>query len=161
MKNLLHLFTLPVFLFCGFLQVGGLKPDMADNENYTISKSQIVYLFFEVKKSDSGLEKIILQNKKVAEGKLKFTPPFDRNSVNNGDFIVSLTDSNGKEIVKQMVEDPLNPKMENFDNGIGRHELSLQNAEFSIRYSHSDEIKIVKIEKVTKEGNQVLFIQKL
>ena len=96
------------------------------------------------------------------EGRLKSKPSFDRNSAKTGDFIISLNDANGKEIVKQIVGDPLNPELERFDEeGISRNKVSLQNAEFSVRYSHSEEIEVVRVEKVTTEGSQLLFTQKL
>ncbi|MDH6251236.1 hypothetical protein M2347_000963 [Chryseobacterium sp. H1D6B] len=162
MKNLLNLFILPVFLFCSFLQMSKLNMGSAVvNVDSQKSKDQIVYLFFKVEKNNSGQEKITLEEKKMAEGKLKMTPDFDKNSAGIGDFIVSLTDVNGKEIIKQIVEDPLNQKMENFEKGIDRHTVSVQNAEFSVRYSYTAEIKVVKVEKITNTGSQLLFNQKL
>ncbi|MBB4807673.1 hypothetical protein HNP38_002979 [Chryseobacterium defluvii] len=159
MKNVLYLFVFPSLLLCNLLPTNSLSWEV--NKVSFKNASQITYLFFKVEKNGTGPDKIILQGKKQAPGKLKFQPAFDRNSGNVGDYIVSLTDVGGKEIVKQLVENPLNPEMESFDNGIGRNKVSLQNAEFSIRYPHSDEIRVVKIEKITKEGSEQLFIQKL
>lgn len=163
MKNVLNLFIIPVFIFCSFLQMNDLNQNTsAKNENSIKGKDQIGYLFFKIEKNESGLEKITLESKKVTEGKLKVMPTFDRNSAGMGDFVVSLTDENGKEIVKQTVEDPLNPNMESFEKeGISRHSVSLENAEFSIRYSHSADIRSVKVEKITKAGSQLLFNEKL
>lgn len=163
MKNVLNLFVLPVFVFCSFLQVKDLSLGSAlKNENSLRDKNQIGYLFFKVEKTKSGPEKITLESKKIADGKLKLTPAFDRNSAGVGDFIISLTDANGKELVKQIVEDPLNQNMESFDKeGISRHKVSTETAEFSVRYSHSAEIQVVKVEKITNAGNQLLFNQKL
>ncbi|ASK30867.1 hypothetical protein CEY12_12415 [Chryseobacterium sp. T16E-39] len=163
MKNLLNLFIVPVFVFCSFLQIKDLSPGGSLKiENSSKDNNQIGYLFFKVEKTKSGLEKITLESKKITDGKLKSTPTFDRNSGGVGDFIVSLTDSNGKEFVKQIVEDPLNQNLESFDKeGISRHKVSTENAEFSVRYSHSAEIQVVKVEKITTAGNQLLFNQKL
>lgn len=163
MKNLLHLFILPLFVYCSFLQVNGLpKGDSSKSKNSVSDKGQIGYLFFKVEKNSSGLEKITLQSKKIADGKLKSVPSFDRNSAGIGDFIVLLTDESGKEIVKQLVEDPLNQNMESFEKeGISRHKVSLETAEFSVRYSHSAEIQTVRVEKITSAGNQLLFNEKL
>lgn len=163
MKNVLNLFILPVFVFCSFLQVKDLGLGSAlKNENSLRDKNQIGYLFFKVEKTKSGPEKITLESKKIADGKLKLAPAFDRNSAGVGDFIISLTDANGKELVKQIVEDPLNQNMESFDKeGISRHKVSTETAEFSVRYSHSAEIQVVKVEKITNVGNQLLFNQKL
>lgn len=163
MKNLLNLFVFPVFVLCSFLQVNDLMTGgPIRNEKSQEGKNQIGYLFFKVEKSSSGMEKITLEGKKITGGKLKAIPAFDRSSLGIGDFIVSLTDANGKEFTKQIVEDPLNQNMESFEKeGIKRHKVSLNSAEFSIRYPHSSEIKIVKIEKATNAGNQLLFTQKL
>jgi len=162
MKSLLSCFILPVFLFCNFQVMKDLKSNKTnriETENQTASK--IGYLFFKVEKNVSGVEKITLQEKKITEGKLKSNPVFDEKSIKTGDFIISLTDANGKEVVKQTVEDPLNPVMETYENGISRTKVSLQNVEFSVRYSHSENISVVKIEKVTAAGNQLLFTQRL
>ncbi|MBK1898234.1 hypothetical protein [Chryseobacterium paridis] len=163
MKNLLNLFILPVFVFCSFLQLNDLSLGRASkNENPVKEKNQIGYLFFKVEKSKSGVEKITLESQKITDGKLKMNPVFDRNSAEIGDFVISLTDGNGKEFAKQLVEDPLNQNMESFDKeGISRHKVSTETAEFSVRYSHSAEIQVVKVEKITNAGNQLLFNQKL
>ena len=162
MKNLIIFLTIPFYFCCNVLQDKYLK---SKPENTTISSlsknSQIVYLFFKVEKTDSGSEKITLQEKKIADGKLKSNPIFDESERKSGDLVISMTDASGKEIVKQLVEDPLNPTREVYGDKISRHTLMLQNAEFSVRYSHSAEIQMVKIEKITDSGKQLLFTQKL
>lgn len=162
MRNLLNFFILPVFLFCNFMQVDNLKQSKSRNENYSLSANQIVYLFFKVEKNNSGLEKITLQEKKITDGKLKSIQNSDESKGQNGDFIISLTNANGKEIIKQIVEDPLNPSREVYDREeISRAKISLQNAEFSVRYSQSAEIQMVKIEKISETGKRLVFTQKL
>lgn len=163
MKNLMIFLTLPFYFFYSFLQVKEVKDTGENPAMRTLSKSpQIVYLFFKVEKTNSGAEKITLQEKKITEGKLKSVPNSDENNGQNGDFIVSFTNANGKEIIKQIVEDPLNPSREVYDRDqISRNKISLQNAEFSVRYSHSDEIQMVKIQKISETGKQLLFTQKL
>lgn len=163
MKNLMIFLTLPFYFFYSFLQVKEVKDTGENPAMRTLSKSpQIAYLFFKVEKTNSGAEKITLQEKKITEGKLKSVPNSDENNGQNGDFIVSFTNANGKEIIKQIVEDPLNPSREVYDRDqISRNKISLQNAEFSVRYSHSDEIQMVKIQKISETGKQLLFTQKL
>lgn len=119
------------------------------------------FICFKVEKNTSNTEKIILEDKKMVSGKLKSNPVFDEEELKVGDFVISLTDTRGKEVVKQIVEDPLNPVMEVYEDTISRNKVSLQNAEFSIRYVHSENIQMVKIEKVTNTGRQLLFTQKL
>lgn len=161
MKNLFTLLVIPSFLVGGVLQINHLQENKIATERSSLNKNQIGYLFFKVEKDKSGIEKVILQDQKLADGKLKYTPTYDRNSANVGDFIITLTDSSGKEVVKQSIEDPLNPVMESFEETIQRNRLSLQNSEFSIRYPHSAEIRVVKVEKITNGGNQLLLTQKL
>jgi hypothetical protein len=162
MKNLIIFLTIPFYFCCNVLQNKYLngKPENATISSLT-KNAQIVYLFFKVEKTDSGSEKITLLEKKIVDGKLKANPIFDEGTRKTGDFVISMTDANGKEIVKQLVEDPLNPTREVYGDKISRHTLTLQNAEFSVRYSHSAEIQMVKIEKMTDSGKQLLFTQKL
>ncbi|WP_155845037.1 hypothetical protein [Chryseobacterium daeguense] len=163
MKNLILFLTLPVFLLYHFLQSNHL--DRADQEVAVHSlkeKPQIVYLFFKIEKEKSGSEKITLEEMKITEGRLKAVQNSDENRGEAGDFIVSLTSADGKEIVKQIVEDPLNPSREVYDKEeISRVKINLQNAEFSVRYSYSSEIQMVKIEKISETGKQLIFTQKL
>lgn len=163
MKNLMIFLAISLYLSLNFLQLNGLKRGLQKPTITVLSeKSQIVYLFFKVEKNNSGPERITLKEKKLTEGKLKSTLNFNENNGQEGDFIVSLTTTDGKEIVKQIVEDPLNPSREVYDEEkISRNKISLQNAEFSVRYSHSAEIQIVKIEKISKEGKQLIFTQRL
>lgn len=162
MKNLIIFFSIPFCFCCNILQVKYLNGKPENTSINSLSKnSQIVYLFFKVEKTDSGSEKITLQEKKIADGKLKSNPIFDESERKIGDLVISMTDANGKEIVKQLIEDPLNPTREVYGDKISRHTLTLQNAEFSVRYSHSAEIQMVKIEKITDSGKQLLFTQKL
>lgn len=162
MRNLIIFLTLPFYFISNFLQVKYLKEN---REITTISSlrnnAKIVYLFFKVEKLNSGSEKITLQEKKIVDGKLKLNPVSSENGGNIGDFIISMTDADGKEIAKQVIEDPLNPTMEVYGEDISRKKISLQDAEFSVRYSHSAEIQMVRIEKITSSGKQLLFTQKL
>lgn len=163
MRNLIILLTIPMYLSFNFLHLKGLDGSSQAKMDVDLSKnSKIVYLFFKVEKNNSGSEKITLQEKKITEGKLKSNLNSDESNGQTGDFIVSLTNANGKEIVKQIVEDPLNPSREVYDREeISRAKISLQNAEFSVRYSYSAEIQMVKIEKISEKGKQLVFTQKL
>ncbi|ALR31536.1 hypothetical protein ATE47_13870 [Chryseobacterium sp. IHB B 17019] len=60
----------------------------------------------------------------------------------------------------EIVEDPLNPSREVYDKEeVSRVKISLQNAEFSVRYSHSAEIQMVKIEKISTNGKQLVSLK--
>jgi hypothetical protein len=162
MKNLIIFLTLPFYFVSNFLGVKYLK---GIGEAKTITRStnhsKIIYLFFKVEKTNSGSEKITLQEKKIVDGKLKSNPISDENNGEIGDFVISVNDVNGKEITRQVIEDPLNPTREVYGENISRNKISLQDAEFSVRYSHSEESQMVKVEKITKSGKQLLFTQRL
>lgn len=163
MRNLIIILMLPLYFFCNFLQLKDLNGKTKIAATSTLSKNaKIVYLFFKVEKTNSGVEKITLQEKKIVDGKLKSNPTFEEGEGNVGDFVVSMTDASGKEIIKQLIEDPLNPSREVYaKDEISRNKISLENAEFSVRYSHSAEIQTVKIEKIMSSGKKLVFTQKL
>ncbi|MBV8328215.1 hypothetical protein [Chryseobacterium sp.] len=163
MKNLLNLFIVPAFLFCSFQK----KSELALLGDFATEKSvkkadRIMYLFFRTDKDLSGNAKIVLQETKISEGRLKFLPSFDRNEIREGDFVITIIKADGKEAAQQLVKNPLNPELEVYEKeGISRHQASLQNAEFSVRFSYAEDIRSVKIEKATEDGLQLLFTQKL
>ncbi len=163
MKNVLNLFIIPVFLFCSFQKEnGGSQLAETGSPVVSVKGERIIYLFFKADKDQSGNEKIILQDRKISEGKLKLAPSFDRSEVEKGDFIVTIAEAGGKETGKQLVKDPLNPVMEVYEKeGISRHKATLQSTEFSARFSYSENVQLVKVEKVTDSGVQLLFTQKL
>ncbi|MGI9580228.1 hypothetical protein ACR1PO_03340 [Chryseobacterium sp. RRHN12] len=123
-------------------------------------KEQILYLFFTIEKKVS--EKITLKQSKIAEGRIRTFLGFDEARVQEGDFVVTLTGADGKEIVKQAVQDPLHPVMEVYDiKEIKRFKASLQRAEFSLRFPYSENVRYVKIEKKKGQDKKLLFTQKL
>ncbi|MGG7440981.1 hypothetical protein ACQ7CU_23245 [Chryseobacterium arthrosphaerae] len=163
MKNALNLLIIPVFLLCSF-QKENMELQRTEKESlYAPAKSErIIYLFFTADKDQSGHEKVILQHSKVSEGKLKLQPSFDRNDAQKGDYIITVAEAGGKELSRQLIKDPLNPVMEVYEKeGISRHKASLQSTEFSARFSYSENVQLVKVEKVTDAGVQLLFTQKL
>ncbi|MCJ7933574.1 MAG: hypothetical protein MUW56_08025 [Chryseobacterium sp.] len=163
MKNLVNLLIVPAFLFCSFQKESGLASVRSVTVENTVEKSdRIMYLFFKADKDRSGNERITLQETKISEGRLKITPSFDRNEVQTGDFIITLMGADGKEAAQQRVKDPLNPELEVYEKeGLSRHRAPLQNAEFSVRFPYAENIQLVKIEKATDSGLQLLFTQKL
>ena len=163
MKNVLSVLAIPVFLLCSFQKENGL-PRMTESPavSVPVKSERIIYLFFKADKDQEGNEKVILQNRKISDGKLKQMPSFDRNEVQKGDFIITIAEAGGKEVGKQLIKDPLNPVMEVYEKeGISRHKASLQTTEFSARFSYSENVQMVKVEKVTDSGVQLLFTQKL
>lgn len=161
MKNVFNVFIVPVFLFFGVQERNNLVHNKR-SETFTAKSERIIYLFFKADKDQSGNAKITLQSTKIADGILKHTPSFERDAVRKGDLVITLTGADGKEMGKQLVKDPFNPELEVYEKeGISRHKASLQNTEFSARFSYSESVQSVKIEKATEDGTKVIFTQKL
>ncbi|MBB6332030.1 hypothetical protein HNP24_002980 [Chryseobacterium sediminis] len=163
MKNVFNVLIVPVFLFCSFQKENGLDQKRQSlSEAMTRKGDRIIYLFFKADKDQSGNAKITLQSSKITDGRLKNMPSFERNGVDKGDLIITLTESGGKEVAKQLVKDPFNPELEVYEKeGISRHKASLQSTEFSARFSYSENVQTIKVEKATDDGVQLLFTQKL
>ena len=157
MKIANNLLAISMLLCCG---VGALKSQSKHSQNISQqNENQIAYLFFKINKDTKGVEKISLYDKKIVKGKLKSIPTFgDREALQN-DFVITLFDAQGNEIIKQSVEDPLNPEFESYGDTIERHKMSLKESEFSFRFPYSDNIKSIKIERINNSKKQVLFTQ--
>lgn len=161
MKNVFNVLIVPVFLLCSFQKESSLTQKKY-SENVTAKSDRIIYLFFKAGKDQSGSAKITLQSTKITEGRLKYMPSFERDDIRKGDLIITLTGPDGKEAGKQLVKDPFNPELEVYEKeGISRHTASLHNTEFSARFSYSENVHTVKIEKATDDGVQLIFTQKL
>lgn len=161
MKNLFNVLIVPAFLLCSFQKESNLI-ESKHSEIVTKKSDRIIYLFFKADKDQAGNAKITLQSTKIADGRLKHMPSFERDDIRKGDLIITLTGSGGKEVGKQLVKDPFNPELEVYEKeGISRHQAALQYAEFSTRFSYSENVQSVKIEKATDDGVQVLLTQKL
>lgn len=163
MKNVLSFLTIPFFLLCSFQKEdGGFRGAESRIVSAPVKSERIIYLFFKADKDQTGNEKVVLQSRKISEGKLKQIPSFDRSELQKGDFIITIAEAGGKEVAKQLIKDPLNPVMEVYEKeGISRHKASLQTTEFSTRFSYSENVQLVKVEKATDSGVQLLFTQKL
>lgn len=161
MKNVFNVFIVPVFLMFSFQK----ENNLVQNKHSVTSAAKserIIYLFFKADKDQSGNAKITLQSSKIADGRLKHIPSFEREDIRKGDLVITLTGSGGKEMGKQLVKDPFNPELEVYEKeGISRHKASFQKTEFSARFSYSENVESVKIEKATDDGSQVIFTQKL
>ncbi len=82
MKNLLNVLIVPVFLFCSFQKESGLAQKGYLKAGNAVQKGdRIMYLFFKADKDPSGREKIVLQDSKILEGRLKLLPSFDRDEM--------------------------------------------------------------------------------
>lgn len=160
MKNQIIFVLLTVLLSSSFIPKQ--SKDRIQNGSITTQNTpKIMYLFFKVEKLKTGEIKINLDEQRIVEGKLKSIVFFDEKSLKEGDFVVSLTDSKGKEIYKENVKDPLHPILETYNGEPQKHQLSLDEGEFSIRLPYSQEIQTVEIERISNLGNKKVFTQKL
>ncbi|BAP33614.1 uncharacterized protein CHSO_4577 [Chryseobacterium sp. StRB126] len=160
MKKIFNGLIILTLLLCSFQKKS--ETELSANTSVATENDRIIYLFFKADKDQSGIDKIVLQNSRISNGRLKFIVSFKRNEAQKGDYIITLAESGGREIAQQLIKNPLNPELEVYEKeGITRQKASLQNAEFSARFSYSENIKLVKIEKVTESGAQLLFTQKL
>lgn len=159
MKKLINLLTVSI-LFCfgtGFLYSQSKTTEIGSIQD----ENKIAYLFFKINKNSSGSEKISLYETKIVKGKIKLMPAFNREEIKNGDFVITLIDDKGTEVVKQHLGDPLNPELESFGDEISRHKLVLQESEFSFRFPYSNKIKTITIEKIKNSAVQLIFTQNL
>lgn len=157
MIKLISILTVSILFLCG---TSHIKSQFQTVQKTGVqSKNQISYFFFKIYKDSSGSEKISLVERKTVQGKMKSIPFFNADEVKNGDLLITLADSRGKEIIRQNIENPLNPELESFGDKMERHKLKLNESEFSIRFPYSEEIKSVKIEKITDSTKQLLFTQ--
>ncbi|WP_123912742.1 hypothetical protein [Chryseobacterium pennipullorum] len=163
MKNLLNVIIVPMFLLSSFQKESELTQKRNKVSEKTVQKGdRIMYLFFKAAKDQSGSEKIVLQDSKIMEGRLKVVPSFDRDEVQKGDFIITVQEAGGKEVSRQLVKDPLNPELEVYEKeDISRHKAKLPDAEFSVRFGYTENIQSVKVEKAADDGVQLLLTQKL
>jgi len=157
MKRFTNLLTVSILFFFGGSQFKGQSQTV--QKASVQSENQISYLFFKINKNGSDSEKISLVEKKTVKGKMKSKPVFNEDEVKNGNLLITFLDKRRKEIIKQNIEDPLNPELESFGDKMERHQLKLTESEFSIRFPYSEEIKSVKIEKITDSKKQLLFTQ--
>jgi len=146
-------------MLCGILH---LNAQIKNEEKiFNQGKEKIVYLFFTIDKNTDEKERIQLEENKTVYGKLKSKPSFSEKDIRSGDLVISLSNKSGREIFKYNLKDPLNPVMESFGSTMENNKIALKKAEFSIRYPYSDEIEMVKIEKITDSDHQLIFTQKL
>lgn len=160
MKKIFNGLIILTLLLCSFQKKS--DTELSANTSVAAENDRIIYLFFKADKDQSGIDKIVLQNSRISNGRLKSIVSYKRNEAQKGDYIITLAESGGREIAQQLIKNPLNPELEVYEKeGITRQKASLQNAEFSARFSYSENIRLVKIEKVTESGAQLLFTQKL
>lgn len=153
------LIALTLLLHCGsqtsVISESTTTPALNKTEN------NIVYLFFEIEKTANGLEKVKLTDTKIAEGFVKNASIENKASV-PGNLLISFLGKNGEVLEERVIEDPLNPLLEVYaEEGLSKNKLTLNKAEFSVRFNQKGEISNVKVEKITEKSKNTLITLKL
>jgi hypothetical protein len=118
--------------------------------------SKILFLFFEVEKDTAGKENIRLTDKRIVEGRVKREALGEVERI-EGNYVISLLDDTGKSVKQIILENPLTPTLESFgegiEDGISKHKMNYDKAEFSIRINYIPGITQIKIDKITRESS--------
>lgn len=124
-------------------------------------ENSIVYLFFDIEKSENGAEKVTLTDTKITEGLVKNGAIENKPSI-PGNLLISMLGANGEVLEERIIEDPLNPLLEVYaEEGLSKNKLKLTKAQFSVRFNQKGEISSVKIEKITENSKNNLLTFKL
>jgi hypothetical protein len=161
--NLAYLFLSLLFLISCSTKTSATAnlTSLSKTENAEDSANNIVYLFFEIEKSENGVEKVMLTDKKTTVGILKEGSVEDKENI-SGNIKVAFLNKEGEKISERIIEDPLNPMMEIYtQEGINKEKMNLQKAEFSIRFNQTGNIASVQLEKINKESKTPLLTIKL
>ncbi len=111
------------------------------------AENKIIYLFFEIEKTEGSLEKVTLIETKSTQGFVKNGAIDNKPSI-PGNLLISLLGNNGEVLEERIIEDPLNPVLEVYaEEGLSKNKLKLQKAQFSVRFNQKGEITTVKVEK--------------
>jgi hypothetical protein len=114
------------------------------------NREQIIFLTFKISQPKvEEYEEIVLIEKKIREGKLKV----DSNLIDElheGNLLCSYLDDNDMVIQQVLIENPLNRRMEYFDDNGKPHQkiVSLDSATFFLRTQFLNVKKSLKIQKV-------------
>ena len=128
--------------------------------NKSVQENSIVYVFFEIEKI-ADQEKVVHIKTQTTKGILK------NGSVENkpriaGNLLFTLLGKNNEIVEERIIEDPLNPLLEVYaEEGLSKNKLTLNKAEFSIRFNQKGNILAVKVEKITANSKKNLLTLKL
>lgn len=153
------LIILTLLLNCG--SKNSVASDSSPISAVTKTENSIVYLFFEIEKSENGLEKVKLTGTKISEGFIKNASIENKASL-PGNLLISFLNKSGAVLEERIIEDPLNPILEVYaEEGLSKNKLNLKKAEFSVRFNQKGEISNVKVEKITEKSKNTLITLKL
>lgn len=124
-------------------------------------ENSIVYLFFEIENTPSGMEKVTHTDTKITKGIIKNTA-IDNKENMAGNLLITMLGKSGEVLEERIIEDPLNPVLEVYaEDGLSKNKVNLKKADFSIRFNQKGEISSVKVEKITANSKNNLITLKL
>lgn len=126
-----------------------------------VPENSIVFLFFQIEKSASGEEKVLHTNTKITQGVMK-SGAIDNQPNATGNLLISMLDVKGEIVEERILEDPLSPMMEVYaEEGLSKTRMTLNKAEFSVRFNQKGEVASVTVEKITENSKIKLINLKL
>ena len=158
----LSLILLGFLLSCDSLQTSSVSNSGSALPTKSIkAENAIVYLFFTIEKNANGNELIKLTETKTAEGTIKKGSIINKEDL-PGNISISFLGKDGNILSEQIIEDPLHPMMEIYEDGnISKEKMNLPKAEFSIRFNQDGTISSVLLEKINTESKTKLITIKL
>lgn len=139
----------------------GNSSNSSINNQATKAENSIVYLFFTLEKEANGNEVVKHTETKVIPGSIK-NASLENHENAPGNIRVTFLGKDGKEISERFVENPLNPMMEVYtEEGINKEKMTLQKADFSIRFNQTGETAAVTLEKIAANSKKHLITIKL
>jgi hypothetical protein len=130
-----------------------VKKEAIQNDAEITFQPKLLFLNYEISKTDNGAKKIELISQKITEGKLKKTTKKNYET-RLGDLECITLDKNLNQIGSYAVKNPLKKIME-YINDLGNFEkkiFELDSAQFSIRLQLQSDVKYIRIYELTKTG---------
>lgn len=116
--------------------------------------SKIAFLYFDIEKSSGSNEKITLTQTQAVDGELK------ENTILNapqkeGNLILQILDNQKRVLEEQIIENPLNQNIEQYNqSGVtSSQNVQLAESQFYMRFNYKKGMKSVKILKIQAPEN--------
>lgn len=156
--SIIILLTISFLASCGSKSASTSSSISTNSETKTMkTENAIVFLFLTIEKETNGNEVVKLTEKKITEGTIKNASLENHENV-PGNIRVAFLGKDGKEISERFVENPLNPMMEVYtEEGINKEKMTLQKADFSVRFNQTGDTKSVILEKISSNSKKHLI----
>ena len=159
-KIIILLFTLNLLAGCTAPTTGRTATENKDNRQKPNPK--MVYLFFEVEKSEDGKDMVKLTNKKVLDGFFKNEDFGAAKDMTNSFYKIILFDAKDQIYKTSHIDNPLSPVFESYgENSMEKQIGKLTKGEFFYRYNDYGNISKLEIYKSENDKSTLLFTLKL